>query len=506
MIQISQEELRVRLRLAHEFPFYAEHCLKLSTPEGLVPFILNPIQIMIDEMITKEYERRGRFRGIYLKARQVGCSTYIVGRGYQRVSHREGYRGFIFTHSGEATNQLFQMTKNFHENCPIDVKPQSNKSNAREFLFNNLKSGYKIGTAGSKGVGRSQTIHYLHASEAGFWENAHQHATSLFPTVPDKDDTEIHIESTANGAANWFCQQWKMAESKESDFTPMFFPWFVHPDYQLPIPADFEPTEEEERLVKIYDLNYFQIYWRRLKIASLTSHIENGEVRFKQEYPSNPQEAFISSGDSFIRPEDVQYARKEKNAIASGHIIIGIDPARSENGDRTVILIRQGRVVQNYICFRTYDTMHIVGKAKEIIEKNKAKRVFIDVGGVGAGVVDRLREMFGSELIKQVNFGGEPFNKERFVNKRAEMWASAADWLREYPVSIPDKDDIASDLLAPQIQPPDSLNRVRLESKESIRKRGMPSPDIADALALTFAFPISEYHDRPIEYPNYRIV
>ncbi|MCP3663428.1 MAG: hypothetical protein GY696_13205, partial [Gammaproteobacteria bacterium] len=117
--------------------------------------------------------------------------------------------------------------------------------------------------------------------------------------------------------------------------------------------------------------------------------------------------------------------------------------------------------------------------------------MFIDVGGLGAGVYDRLDEMgYGSRIVA-VNFGGTPFDEERYVNKRAEMWGEMKDWLDdERGVDIPDDDALHADLTGPSYDY-DSTSRIKLESKEAMRKRGVRSPDLGDGLALTFAEPVS---------------
>ena len=108
--------------------------------------------------------------------------------------------------------RLFEMTKRYYENLPQFVKPTIEKSNAKELKYSALDSGYKIGTAGNAEVGRGQTIQYFHGSEVGFWKNAGKLTKGIMQAVPNADDTEVILESTANGVGNYYHLQWKAAE------------------------------------------------------------------------------------------------------------------------------------------------------------------------------------------------------------------------------------------------------------------------------------------------------
>jgi hypothetical protein len=134
--------------------------------------------------------------------------------------------------------------------------------------------------------------------------------------------------------------------------------------------------------------------------------------------------------------------------------------------------------------------MEVAGMVAKIIDEETPDRVFIDVGGLGAGVVDRLRELGYGSVISAVNAGEKPVtDSERFINRRGEMWSLMRDWLKEQPAEIPDSDTLHADLVGPGYSY-DSNQRLRLERKEDMARRGLASPDEADALALTFAAPV----------------
>ncbi len=111
--------------------------------------------------------------------------------------------------------------------------------------------------------------------------------------------------------------------------------------------------------------------------------------------------------------------------------------------------------------------------------------VFIDGGGVGGGVVDRLRQL-GHDVV-EVQFGGRADDPRKYANKRAEMWGNTKEWLKRG--SIENDEALAIDLTGVEysFNPHD---QIQLERKESMRARGLASPDDGDALALTFAYPV----------------
>jgi hypothetical protein len=419
-----------------------------------------------------------------------------------KVSHNRGVRAFILTHEAESTNAIFEMTERYYDNLPRFVKPSISASNAKELQFADLDSGYKIGTAGNKAVGRGQTIQYFHGSEVAFWQNAADHTKGVMQAIPDGDGTEIIFESTANGVGNFFHQQWKLAESGRSEFQAIFVPWFWQKEYAKVVPDDFNLTEKELELKEHYGLSNEQLQWRRVKVTELTSDGANGESAFKQEYPMNAAEAFqATGGGGLITSEQCMKARKN-TANGNGPLIVGVDPSRG--GDRFAIIRRQGRKMygkESYrksecdslgknvaICKRILDTVDpVAGK--------KPDKMFVDYGA-GADIVDRLHELGYSAKVKAIHFGSTPLNPVKYKNKRNEMWGELAFWLSDENMlaDIPDDDEIQADFCASPYNL-DVDNRRVLWAKERIVKEYRFSPDFGDAAALTFTEPVANVID-----------
>jgi hypothetical protein len=203
---------------------------------------------------------------------------------------------------------------------------------------------------------------------------------------------------------------------------------------------------------------------------------------------------FPSAGeDQFISPVLVDEAQaRPKYQDTSAPIIVGVDPARS-GADSTVILVRQGRDIISIKRYQGEDTMTIVGRVIEAIEEFRPALTVIDEGGLGYGILDRLTEQ--RYKVRGVNFGWKSSKPIMWGNRRAEMWGAMREWLRT--ASIPTDRQLKSDLIGPT-KKPDSKGTIFLEGKKEMKARGLASPDAADALAVTFAFPVAhkEYADK----------
>ena len=198
--------------------------------------------------------------------------------------------------------------------------------------------------------------------------------------------------------------------------------------------------------------------------------------------------------DQFIAPRLVdEAAARPRYKDQSAPIVLGIDPARG-GADSTVIAVRQGRDLIALKRFKGADTMEVVGHVIDAIDEHKPALTVIDEGGLGYGILDRLTEQ--RYKVRGVNFGWRAKNPVMWGNKRAEMWGAMRVWLQT--ASIPTDRTLKSDLIGPRIKP-DSSGTIFLESKKDMKARGLASPDAADAIAVTFAFPVAarEARDRP---------
>ena len=473
------------------YPLFAEHFLKIRAKSGVVsPFKFNSSQGYLHDRLEQQLKATGKVRAIVLKGRQGGCSTYVQGRFFHKVCTQQGKKAFILTHEAEATKNLFDMTKRFNDNLPEGLVPQADASSAKELSFSSLNSGYSVGTAGNKAVGRSQTIQLMHASEVAYYPHAEEHAKGILQAVSNEPGTEIIMESTANGIGNYFYNIWQSAVSGQSDFQAIFIPWYWQTEYTRK-PQELECvtlTDEEDWYISEYGkdgLTNEHLYWRRKKLLEFSNDYETAKELFNVEYPFCAMDAFRNPvSDRFIKTELVSKARK--GIVKSDSLlVIGVDPALKEQ-DATAIIRRKGRLAYNLETHHNLNTMELVGTIRRIIDKERPAKVCIDCIGIGAGIVDRLHEL-GYQCVEGVNVARSANTHDKFRNLRAELWHDMREWLaQDAAVQIPDDDRMLGDLTSLGYKF-DSSGRLQIESKDELRARGLKSPDTADALALTFA-------------------
>ena len=479
-----------------DFEYFSNACLKIKTKvDGLQPFIFNRAQIYLNDVVNKMIEKYGKVRIIIVKGRQMGLSTWVEGRGYWKTIHNPGTKAFILTHEGEATRNLFNMAKRYHQFCPAELKPITKKSNSSELLFNELDSEYAVGTARTGDTGRSQTIQFFHGSEVAYWRAAKEISDGAMEGIPEEPGTESYLESTASGFGGYFHSMWQNACDIDEEPPPLwngyikvFTPWFWEPKYIEATPAGFVMTEEEAKLVIAYKLTNEQLAFRRKKIASK----EGNTPQFMREYPNCPEDAFNSSVNNVLIAADLVLAARSKFNVdyymPAGPIVLGVDVAR-EGDDSTCFVIRQGRCMLWYKRFNHLDAMEVCSRVIHAMRQWHVNFVGVDMtGGYGAGVYDRLVELGYGSKVTGVGFAETAIDDARYKNKRAEIWHAIKKWL-EGGCQLPDKNDIQQDLCSVTYKFDSSGDCLQLETKAEMKKRGIKSPDIGDALALTFFRP-----------------
>ena len=401
---MDKKLLQIRKRLLEDFSFYAKSSLKIRTKAGdVAPLKLNSAQQILQEAVDKQMAEEGKVRVIILKARQQGLSTYVGGYLYFSVSQNKARKAMVITHHADSTRALFDLTKRYHEHCPEILKPHTKYSSRRELSFDILDSSYVVATAGGDSVGRGETLTHVHASELAFWpkSNAEETWNGLAQAVPNSKGTAVFIESTANGVSGIFYDLWKGAVEGKNGYVPVFIPWFVDETYREEVPANFERTPDEEELAAEYNLDNEQLMFRRRKIA------QNGLELFQQEYPSYPEEAFLTTGRPVFNPDQLQQNLRETRDLeeklaletdewvnhsrgelqtyrkhdAGEEYVIGADVAMGvRNGDYSVAQVldskkRQvatwrGQVHPDYFAEILYHLGHYYNEAHLIVENN----------------------------------------------------------------------------------------------------------------------------------------
>jgi len=313
-------------KVKNDKKWYIENFLKIRDKKSmLIPFKLNHAQIIVNDKINWCEKNNHLKRFIVLKARQMGLSTLFEGLIFQDTVTNSFKNSMIIAHEDKATSNLFQMSKLFNEELPDVLRPMIKYSNEKALVFENpnndlldkqknpgLRSKITVATAGTTEAGRSATIHNLHASEVAFFPDARTTMLGLLQSVPDEMNTLVVLESTANGVGDWFHDMWQKASKGENEFIPIFLPWFVDPGYTRAFNSEAEKKQfadeintssknnsgeiiytYEYELMHKFELTLEQMNWRKYTIKN---KCQGDDMLFMQEYPSTPEEAFISTG------------------------------------------------------------------------------------------------------------------------------------------------------------------------------------------------------------------
>lgn len=262
------------------------------------------------------------------------------------------------------------------------------------------------------------------------------------------------------------------------------------------------PTRNSGRFAQCF--GKFRSMWKTWHIDSRTAKMANRRLldRWVEMYGEDSdfvrvrvRGQFPRQGDlQFISSEDVQVAMKRKAANQDNYgRVLAVDVAR-HGTDQTVFCFRQGRKVETFRRYRIPDTMQVAARVAEAINDWKPDAVFVDATGLGWGVVDRLHQM-GFKQVVGVQTGERAFNPDRFYNRRAELWHAMREWIQDGGC-LPEDQELFDELTAVEYFF-DAKNRYVIESKDDMRARDLPSPDSADALALTFHSPVAPTKAKP---------
>ena len=343
--------------------YFASHLHVINEQSKLCSFgELFPTQSKVQDVIDRDFFEGRPTRLIILKSRRHRISTLMAANIFHGATMFDNKRGYIVAHDVDTTDALFKMHKVFYENLDEIITPMIRFSNKKELLFENpdstgrkknpgLRSSITVRAAssggkrvsadqGAAGVGRGDRIDYLHGSEVAFWPNGEETFTGFAQAVPEEPNTIVSMESTANGMAGFFYEEWLRANSGDRDaYTPIFIPWFEHPQYRASFVArtrkEWAPTSdetkwfeeyrgcllsnqmaqaekiaaklqidpEEEMLIRKFPVTWDHIKWRRWCIKFRCS----GKVEiFHVEYPSFAEEAFASSGSPRFNNEKMR--------------------------------------------------------------------------------------------------------------------------------------------------------------------------------------------------------
>lgn len=404
--------------------------------------------------------------GLVEKSRDAGVSWLCVGFAAWMMIFKTGTVVGFGSRKEDYVDQignpasLFWKAREFINLLPSEMQPEGwdMKTCAPFMKIQNPENGSFITGEAGDNIGRGNRTSIYFIDEAAFLERPDQADASLSQT----SNCRIYV-STPNGAGNPFYRKAHDGRTKK-----FIFDW-----------RD-DPRKDEA---------WYEKQKEKLDPVVLAQEVDRS-------YTASVANAFISG-------EVVTAAARKGPAdiMASGPIMMGVDVARFGD-DSSSITLRQGRVLLRQINFRGLDVVDVAGRVKDEFraQMGDIAQIAVDTIGIGSGVADILRREFG-DLVVDVN-SSLRMGDGQCYNLRARMWRDMRDWLK-MGASIPNDPELITDLTA--LQYGYKGGELLLESKQDAKKRGIKSPDRADSLALTFAYPVKprdEFFSAPMSHAS----
>jgi hypothetical protein len=427
----------------------------------VVPFVLFPKQREFIDWCLQRWLMRED--GIVEKSRDAGVSWLCVAFAAWMMIFKTGTVVGFGSRKESYVDQignpasLFWKVREFINLLPAEFQPESwDPSKHAPFMkIQNPSNGSFITGEAGDNIGRGNRTSIYFVDEAAFLE----HPDAADAALSQTSNCRIYV-STPNGAGNPFYRRAHDGKTKK-----FVFDW-----------RD-DPRKDEA--------------WYEKQKQTLDPVVLAQEV--DRSYTASVANAFI--------PGEIAQAASRKgpaDIMAYGPVLMGIDVARFGD-DKTCFTFRQGRVCLRQVVFAGMDVVDVAGRAKEEVRAmhGDVAQIAVDTIGIGSGVADILRRDFG-DMVVDVNSALRMGDGQNY-NLRAKMWREMREWLKA-GASIPNDPDLVTDLTA--LQYGYKGGDLLLESKQDAKKRGIKSPDRADSLALTFAFPPKKQDDWQV--PQYK--
>lgn len=341
------------------FETYAIEQLKVQTklPGVIAPLDINkkPLQQLCQAAVNEQWKAQGYVRLDILKGRQQGSSTYSQGLTFWKCSTSPNYSTILIAQDDPTTSSIFEKARFFYEHLDGSIRPLIRRSNKREIVFASpdhknpsatdlgLNSRMDFQAATNINAGTGTTRQGYHLSELAKWKpDAIQIlVASIFPCLPDATGTIGISESTAFVGGNWFRERCEQSRSGKVDRKFVFGPWYIEPDYQIPLlkGEKLRYSPEEKDLIRMaakgqpadgvppWKITAEQIKWRRKKIEDF------GDPRlFMQEYAQDWESCWISFDHNVFDPNALYYQRRHlANPIRTVRVLPGLNNVVTDN-------------------------------------------------------------------------------------------------------------------------------------------------------------------------------
>ena len=331
----------------------------------LIPLAHNIAQLKVHNTLQLQKRQGLPVRAIVLKARQFGISTYIEADSFEDTYRRQNRHACVVSADKDSTDKVFKMCRTYLEELPKEMKRPIKHSNRKEIEYAAPhRSSILCQTAGKDVLGRGGTTHKVHATEVAFWAHAEQQMLGLVQEVPkNRDaiaDTSVVLESTACGVGGFFhdtywdaIKRLKVNSEDLNGYLPIFLPWYIFPEYQMPLPNWMQGTLQlinDEPYCEQDTIDYYrsfgvhltpeQLFWRRYTINTDCG----GDLgKFRQEYPGTAREAFQSTGKMIFVP-----------ALLDKYESKCCEPMAKVEFRKVESSVRYSNILRSYDCWRIW--------------------------------------------------------------------------------------------------------------------------------------------------------
>jgi hypothetical protein len=303
----------------NDFRLFAREQLRIPTKPP-IPRIVSmapfpPTQELFVRSIENQRKEIGFIRQVWLKQRQQMGSSAALATIFHMAAINPYTHTFTATHDIETSEVLFRTVKLFYESLHPAIRPETRRATVRQLVFEDeknpeagLRSSMSVDTAKKINMAIGRRLSALHFSEVARYEMVSNREQVKYAVgaalgaVPLSPGTCVIMESTAFVTGAFFKEACERARRNEGAWRFVFIPWFVSPEYRVPLlPGEkITPTKEERRLIKLFHLTPSQIKYRRFKIAEF----HGDESLFLQDFASTYDEAWIVTGHSVFPPMD----------------------------------------------------------------------------------------------------------------------------------------------------------------------------------------------------------
>ena len=497
-------------RWAVDLPWYAKTALRIRTKSrGMQWLRFNAPQRRLHEALEAWVAEHGRLNALVLKARQMGISTYIAARFFWRLHLAPAgspQTAMLMAQDDAIAKHQKTMYATFWEHHPAHLRQPRVRSNDHEEAWGN-GSRLRAATASTTAGKRGDTIQLLHGTEVAKWAHAEEHTMGAEEQLSKEPGAEMILESTAAGASGPWYERWRAASQPGSGVLPVFLPWTAMPEYAVAPPAGFALSTDRPNDLIPSEFEYAQRHgctpaqmaFRRREVLRLSQTGADGTLKFAQEFPASPEEAFLSGGESsFLSPQHVEAARIRPATHpdqVQRPLVMAIDPAPQHGRSANAVVWRRGSVCYRIERWRSLAPPAVLARLVEVLQRDQPSILYLDASeGVGHYLETTLPTLAGLGcVVVPVRFGDPSLDPTRYANTRAQIWDAMRQWIAR-GASIPDEPyrpgqpTLASELLSVQRRE-ESESRLLLEKKAEVIRRLGVSPDGADALAMTFYHP-----------------